>query len=245
MVTSGAVHENERLAGTARLVVQLDPVDTCRRRHNLPDRLGLSDSDHSSAGHFRNRAGTDSAPGQRQMSCLPQAGKHVIPANAQPQLKGPAEGESWLTLDTKAHENRKAAYIPQEGDRIAMRGRWIIDCGHNDFHTELHPITFMAFGHAVGSKTVVHVISNPYRVTQLYGFGTAEVNSAPKGAPFPQALEETITSVTEKSIAVSPRQSRWRQGSNARSPRPRPGSCTRRARPASRRCDAILSPARG
>jgi hypothetical protein len=124
--------------------------------------------------------------------------------HAPPQLEGPTEGESWLTLDAKAHENRQAAYIPQAGDRIAMRGRWIIDCGHNDFHTELHPITFMAFGHAVGSKTVVHVISNPYRVTQLYGFGTAGVNSAPKGTPFPQALEETITAVTEKSIAGFP-----------------------------------------
>jgi hypothetical protein len=137
--------------------------------------------------------------------------------HALPQLEGPAEGEPWgllpseqtepptATLDGQAHENLEAAYIPHEGDRIAMRGRWIIDCGHNDFHAELHPITFMAFGHAVGSKTVVHVISNPYRVNQLYGFGTGEVNSSsPKGTPFPQALEETITSVTEKSIAGIP-----------------------------------------
>src|SRR6266516_6624029 len=63
----------------------------------------------------------------------------------------------------------------------------------------------MAFGHAVGSKTVVHVLSNPYRVTELYGFGTGEVNSSShKGTPFPQALEETIKSVTERSIAGSP-----------------------------------------
>jgi hypothetical protein len=137
--------------------------------------------------------------------------------HALPQLAGPAEGEPWgllpseqtepltPTLDIQAHENLEAAYIPHEGDRIAMRGRWIIDCGHNDFHAELHPITFMAFGHAVGSKTVVHVISNPYRVTQLYGFGTGEVNSSsPKGSPFPQALEETVTSVTQKSIAGIP-----------------------------------------
>jgi hypothetical protein len=134
--------------------------------------------------------------------------------HALPQLNGPAEGEPWgllpfeqtqpptPTLDAQAHENVEAAYIPHEGDRIAMRGRWIIDCGHNDFHAELHPITFMAFGHEVGSKTVVHAISNPYRVTQLYGFGTGEVNSSsPKGAPFPQGLEEAITAVTEKSIA--------------------------------------------
>jgi hypothetical protein len=126
--------------------------------------------------------------------------------HALPQLEGPAEGESWLTLNGQAHENLEAAYIPHEGDRIAARGRWIIDCGHNDFHAELHPITFMAFGHAVSSKeTVVHVLSNPYRVTELYGFGTGEVNSSsPKGTPFPQALEETITSVTQKSIAGIP-----------------------------------------
>jgi hypothetical protein len=138
--------------------------------------------------------------------------------HALPQLKGPAEGEPWgllpseqtepltPTLDMQAHENLEAAYIPKEGDRIAARGRWIIDCGHNDFHSELHPITFMAFGHAVGPKaTVVHVLSNPYRVTQLYGFGTVDVNSSsPKGTPFPQALEETITSVTQRSIAGVP-----------------------------------------
>jgi hypothetical protein len=109
------------------------------------------------------------------------------------------------TLDMQAHENLEAAYIPNEGERIAMRGRWIIDCGHNDFHAELHPITFMAFGHKVGSKTVVHVLSNAYRVTQLYGFGTGEVNSSsPKGAPFPQGLEEAVTAVTQRSIAGIP-----------------------------------------
>jgi hypothetical protein len=137
--------------------------------------------------------------------------------HALPQRKGPAEGEPWdllpqeqtkpptPTLNLRAHEGLEVAYIPHEGDRIAMRGRWIIDCGHGDFHAELHPITFMAFGHQVGSKTVVHVISNPYRVTQLYGFGTGEVNSSsPKGAPFPQALEEAITAVTQKSIAGIP-----------------------------------------
>jgi hypothetical protein len=109
------------------------------------------------------------------------------------------------TLNIQAHENLEAAYLPHEGERIAMRGRWIIDCGHGDFHSELHPITFMAFGHQVGSKTVVHAISNAYRVTQLYGFGTGEVNSSsPKGAPFPQGLEEAVTAVTEKSIGGIP-----------------------------------------
>jgi hypothetical protein len=166
-------------------------------------------------------------PLARQLgSGAPEVGEHELHMelevgqllHALPQLKGPAEGEPWdllpqeqtnpltPTLNGQAHENLEAAYIPHEGDRIAARGRWIIDCGHNDFHAELHPITFMAFGHAVGPKaTVVHVLSNPYRVTQLYGFGTVEVNSSsPKGTPFPQALEETITSVTQRSIAGIP-----------------------------------------
>jgi hypothetical protein len=133
--------------------------------------------------------------------------------HALPQREGPAEGEPWdllpleqtepltPTLNIQAHENLEAAYIPHQGDRIAARGRWIIDCGHGDFHSELHPITFMAFGHPVGPKTVVHVISNGYRVTQLYGAGTGEVNSSSrKGAAFPQALEEAVTAVTERSI---------------------------------------------
>jgi hypothetical protein len=165
-------------------------------------------------------------PLARQLgSGAPEVGEHELHMelevgqllHALPQLKGPAEGQPWdllaqeqtepltPTLNGQAHENLEAANIPHEGDRIAARGRWIIDCGHNDFHAELHPITFMAFGHAVGSKTVVHVLSNPYRVTQLYGFGTGEVNSSsPKGTPFPQALEETLTSVTQKSIAGFP-----------------------------------------
>jgi len=132
--------------------------------------------------------------------------------HALPQLTGPAESEPWellpfeqtkpptQTLNHQAFENLEAAYIPHEGERIAMRGRWIIDCGHNDFHTELHPITFMAFGHQVGSKTVVHVLANPYRVTELYGFGTGGVNSSPKGSTFPQALEESITAVVQEGI---------------------------------------------
>lgn len=136
--------------------------------------------------------------------------------HALPQLAGPAEGEPWellpfeqtkpptQTLNHQAFENLEASYIPHEGERIAMRGRWIIDCGHNDFHTELHPITFMAFGHQVESKTVVHVLANPYRVTELYGFGTGGVNSSPKGSTFPQALEESITAVVQKGIGGVP-----------------------------------------
>jgi hypothetical protein len=58
-------------------------------------------------------------------------------------------------------------WVPQNGDRIATYGRWIIDCGHNDYHTELHPPTFVAFGHQDGQATVSHAWYNPYYYTQL------------------------------------------------------------------------------
>ena len=30
------------------------------------------------------------------------------------------------------------------GDRVAVFGRWIVDCGHSDFHTEIHPPLLLA-----------------------------------------------------------------------------------------------------
>jgi hypothetical protein len=130
--------------------------------------------------------------------------------HAMPQLNGPSEGQPWDLLEEEVAEREahsestttllddaslglESGYIPQEGDRVAVRGRWILDCGHTDFHAELHPITFMAFGHAEGAKTSVHVLSNGYRVTQLYGSGTAEVNGPAKGKPFPEGFEEAVT----------------------------------------------------
>jgi hypothetical protein len=133
-------------------------------------------------------------------------------------MAGPTEGEPWdlLPSEVKERETKKEStdtllqdasigletgYIPQTGDRIALRGRWLIDCGHPDFHGELHPITFMAFGHAAGSKTIVHILANPYRVTQLYGPGTSELNpSTPKGQPFPEAFEQAVTNLVVHSV---------------------------------------------
>jgi hypothetical protein len=126
-----------------------------------------------------------------------------------PQKEGPLSGEDWEILPTEplvptlvveALENLEEGYIPKSGDRVAMKGRWIIDCGHNDFHSELHPITFMAFGHQSGSKTVVHVLSNPYRVTQNYGAGPVQVNSPPAGKPFPEAFEETVENLVKNAV---------------------------------------------
>jgi hypothetical protein len=62
------------------------------------------------------------------------------------------------------------------GDRVAMFGRWITDCGHPDFHTEMHPPLLTAFGRVnTGSagqpKTTTEVISRPYLTSQTFEDG--------------------------------------------------------------------------
>jgi hypothetical protein len=45
------------------------------------------------------------------------------------------EGEQWYY---------PVGYRPEAGDRIFVRGQWIIDCGHPDWHAELHPASLLA-----------------------------------------------------------------------------------------------------
>jgi hypothetical protein len=40
--------------------------------------------------------------------------------------------------------NYPVGYRPEAGDRILARGQWIIDCGHPDWHAELHPVSLLA-----------------------------------------------------------------------------------------------------
>jgi hypothetical protein len=70
---------------------------------------------------------------------------------------------------------------PQVGDRIATAGDWIVDCGHDDYHTEIHPPAFLALARAEQvqqqSETVSFAFANPYRVTQLYNPNDALANA--------------------------------------------------------------------
>jgi hypothetical protein len=38
-------------------------------------------------------------------------------------------------------------FRPEPGDRIYMTGRWVVDCGHGDWHGELHPIESYVSSH--------------------------------------------------------------------------------------------------
>ena len=49
-------------------------------------------------------------------------------------------------------------YRPEPGDRIYMVGRWIIDCGHDNWGAELHPLEMYVSSHM---ESVARVASNP------------------------------------------------------------------------------------
>jgi hypothetical protein len=57
---------------------------------------------------------------------------------------------------------------PAVGDRVLVAGRYIVDCGHPDFHTELHPISLLAWAETHGRTTVVRFYENPYLDSEYY-----------------------------------------------------------------------------
>lgn len=67
-------------------------------------------------------------------------------------------------------------FRPIDGDRVAVFGTWIEDCGHDDFHSEIHPPLLIASAHSLLNsdgtqnydKTHSTLISKAYSVNQLY-----------------------------------------------------------------------------
>jgi len=105
-----------------------------------------------------------------------------------------------LLLPITADGSIQPEFVMADGDRVAAYGPWIIDCGHNDFHTEIHPPSFVAFGHADGDVTVAHAVYRPYNTTQLFtpdvdaltDFSNPDRFNDPNTASFPQYLYKEI-----------------------------------------------------
>jgi hypothetical protein len=75
-------------------------------------------------------------------------------------------------------------YRTKEGDRVAELGRWIVDCGHPDFHTEMHPPLLFVRAQAITagsnpdapttgapSVTFTRIIGRPFLVSQDFRDG--------------------------------------------------------------------------
>lgn len=84
---------------------------------------------------------------------------------------GPATGQTWPDMSKANYDLagfQPGFAEPNIGDRILIMGRWIIDCGHANFDSELHAMSFLAWAHVNGSKTVVRTYYNPYRDSEHY-----------------------------------------------------------------------------
>ncbi len=89
-----------------------------------------------------------------------------------------------------------AEYRSNAGDRIVVYGRWIVDDGHNDFHTEIHTPLMLAWARSIsgpspvaaqempnavleggvatpfpGPSTFSRIITRPYFVSQYFDDG--------------------------------------------------------------------------
>jgi hypothetical protein len=93
----------------------------------------------------------------------------LIPHMRRPPSTPGKAGQTWRQLsDFNLNGLLPGFEQPAVGDRMVVMGRWIIDCGHEDYGTELHPISFIAWAHQDGASTLVHTYFNPYRDTELY-----------------------------------------------------------------------------
>jgi hypothetical protein len=100
-----------------------------------------------------------------------EAGSEQETGNFSDELGGNLEGEveQWLI---------PTGFRPEPGDRIQMVGRWVVDCGHADWHTELHPIEAFVSAHLVHGATLATLV-----VTGDWAGGALELKLWPPTRP--------------------------------------------------------------
>ena len=107
-------------------------------------------------------APSDTKPGQLHVEISSGLIPHL------PSTSAPA-AETWRQLSDVSLQGFQPGFDhPAVGDRVLVEGRYIVDCGHPDYHTELHPISFLAWSHQEGTTSVVHVYGNVYWDTELF-----------------------------------------------------------------------------
>lgn len=74
-------------------------------------------------------------------------------------------------------------FRPEPGERIYMTGRWVVDCGHPDWHGELHPIESYVSSHLerVGPANVPRAVGGIQAISKVVvtSHWTAYPNQAP------------------------------------------------------------------
>lgn len=80
--------------------------------------------------------------------------------------------ESFLEVEMEQGLASSLEYWPMQGERVAVFGRWIVDCGHNNYSTEIHPPLLLAVGRQSGEETLVKVLGRAFLTSQHFGNDT-------------------------------------------------------------------------
>ena len=87
-----------------------------------------------------------------------------------PSTSTPPANQTWRQLSDVSLQGFQPGFDhPAVGDRVLVGGRYIVDCGHPDYHTELHPISFLAWSHQDG-----HDDGRPRVRQRLLGHGAVQ-----------------------------------------------------------------------
>ena len=177
------------------------PID-----HPLGDDLSMDvklDAPFTSFSQKLGEAPSDTKPGEMHV----EISSGLIPHVARPATASPAQ--TWQQLSEHNLTGFQPGFAhPAIGDRVLVGGRYLVDCGHPDFHTELHPISFLAWSHQEGSGTVVHFYENAYRDTEYYSPDPSVLGSVndsarlsdPQTARFPPRLINEVAGVLSGKI---------------------------------------------
>ena len=111
------------------------------------------------------------------------------------------------------------------GDRVAMVGRWIIDAGHDDFHSEIHPPLLLATQQVLddsGNRTALSpnasvgfkLWTRPYQVNQRFHTGddsnlclkdwATDISESTSIEAYPQIFDKPFDGVNLISLLVNP-----------------------------------------
>lgn len=89
-------------------------------------------------------------------------------------------------------------YRAANGDRVAVYGRWIVDAGHGDFHTEIHPPLLLARAQVVNAQgEQVYPDASAMTLMQLWGRPYQAAQKFTDGSSTNLCLQQYITNISE------------------------------------------------
>ncbi|TMA26605.1 MAG: hypothetical protein E6J78_12670 [Deltaproteobacteria bacterium] len=92
-------------------------------------------------------------------------------------------------------------FSPLPGDRVLMKGVWVLDCGHPPYGAEMHPPTFLHYARSPDARsTVAAAVVVPYRSALLFqpnvalatDFGNTQRLGDSASVPFSNALAGAV-----------------------------------------------------